>query len=160
MRGIATDEEYAFKITHYLCVGSKININAQVSSKSVSLKQLMTPAYMAPELLGDNGCQNQPTIASDIYSLGILGYEVILRLNQWKHVTIDLIDQVKQGHHPVLPDNIPVSIANILQKCWQHNHVLRPSASEVLTALEFYVEHKSLEPLMEVAQTSSLSTYG
>ena len=129
-------EEYVFKITDYSCVGSKINTHAQVSPKSVSLKQPMTPPYMAPELLGDNGYQNKPTIASDIYSLGILGYEVILCLNPWKHVTIDLIDQVKPytGHRPTLPDDIPVLIANTLQKCWEHNHVLRPAA-EVSTVL-------------------------
>ena len=112
-----------------------MSTHAQISSKSVSLKQLMTPAYMAPELLGDNGYQNQPTMGSDNYSLGIFGYEVILCLNPWKHVTIDLIDQVKHGHRPALPDDIPVSLTNILQKCWEHNPALRPSTAEVSTVL-------------------------
>ena len=48
------DEEYTFKIMDYACVGNKVN--TQISSKSVSLKQLMTPAYMAPELFGIDKC--------------------------------------------------------------------------------------------------------
>ena len=45
------DEEYVFKITDYSCVGNKMNMCTQLSSKSLSFKQLMTPAYVAPELL-------------------------------------------------------------------------------------------------------------
>ena len=134
-----------FKITGYSCSMNKTNAHTQISSKSVLIKQLMTPAYIAPELLGDNGCHNEPTMASDVYSLGILGYEVILYLSPWKHVSIDLIDHVKRGRRPPLPDDAPVAIANILQRCWQHSHTLRPHASEVSAALEHYVECKSVQ---------------
>ena len=52
-----TDEEYIFKITDY----SGITINSQISSKSSSLRQFMTPGYLAPELISDNGSRkNQP----------------------------------------------------------------------------------------------------
>lgn len=86
-----TDEEYVFKITDYSCVGNKTNMCTQLSSKSLSFEQLMTPAYMAPEFLGNDGFQIQLTMASDIYSLGILAYEVILCMQPWKCVSLDLI---------------------------------------------------------------------
>jgi len=87
-----TEEDFVFKITDYSCVGSKMNAHAQFSSKSVSMKQLMTPAYMAPELLGDNGYHNESSQSSDVYSLGILGYEVIFCSSPWKRVSIDLFE--------------------------------------------------------------------
>ena len=67
-----TDKEYIFKITDY----SGININSQISSKSSSLRQLMTPGYLAPELISDNGSHRQSTKPSDVYSFGILSFEV------------------------------------------------------------------------------------
>ena len=71
----------------------------------------MTPAYVAPELLGNDGFEIQPTMASDIYSLGILAYEVILCMQPWKNVPLNLINKVKQGYRPTLPDSTPVVIA-------------------------------------------------
>ena len=50
-----TDEEYIFKITDY----------CGVSSKSSSLRQFMTPGYLAPELIGDNGSCRKSTKPSD-----------------------------------------------------------------------------------------------
>ena len=115
------------------------------------MKQLMTPAYMAPELLGDDECYNKPSKASDVYSLGILGYEVIFCLSLWKRVSIDLIDQVKLGHRPPFPDNTP-------EKCWQHSHVLRPPASEVSGELEHYMECKVHSEITSVYSESVTET--
>jgi len=81
------------------------------------MKQFMTPAYMTPELLGDDECYNEPSKASDIYSLGILGYKVIFCLSMWKRVSINLIDQVKHGHRPPFPDNTLIAISDLLEKC-------------------------------------------
>ena len=58
--------EFCFKITDYACVGNKIA--TPLSSKSVTIKQLMTPAYMALELFSNDGSYIQPTKSSDIYS--------------------------------------------------------------------------------------------
>ena len=68
--------DFCFKITHYACVGNKIATPS--STKLVTIKQLMIPSYMAPELLSNNGSYIQPMKSNDICSLGILAYEVIL----------------------------------------------------------------------------------
>ena len=56
-----TDGEYIFKITDY----RGIIINSQISSsKSSTFKQLMTPGYVAPELINENGSRRQATKSS------------------------------------------------------------------------------------------------
>lgn len=49
------------------------------SRSSSSLRQLMTPGYAAPELFSEVGSRLQPTNKSNIYSFGILAYEVIFQ---------------------------------------------------------------------------------
>lgn len=46
-------DEYIFKVTDFACFQKK---NACASSKSISVRKLMTPAYMAPELFSNEGC--------------------------------------------------------------------------------------------------------
>ena len=43
-----------------------------LSSKSASFKQLMTPGYLAPELIGGVNFLMQPITKSDVYSFAIL----------------------------------------------------------------------------------------
>lgn len=130
-------DKYIFKITDYACLGNKVN--TEMSSKSVSLKQLMTPAYTAPELFSIDGCNVHATKASDIYSLGILAYEIILGLEPWKTVSINLINKDKHSYWPVIPENAPQIIVDIIEKCWVHDRALRPSALEVSKVFEEYL---------------------
>jgi len=150
-------DDFCFKITDYARLGNKIA--APSSSKSVTLKQLMTPAYTAPELFSEDGAYSQPTASSDIYSLGILAYEIILGLDPWKHVSFDLIERVKHGYRPVIPEKSPKQIAAVIERCWLHNHLLRPSALEISQELEHYLEYNADSTFAEVdddeAQISS-----
>ena len=74
-----TDEEYIFKITDYCGV----TINSHFSSKSSSFRQFMMPGYLAPELIGDNGSRRQSIKLSDVYSFGILSFEVYFCCEAW-----------------------------------------------------------------------------
>ena len=131
-------DEFCFKITDYACVGNKIATPS--SSKSVTIKQLMTPAYMAPESFSNDGSNIQPTKSSDIYSLGILAYEIILGVDPWKNVSFDLIERVKHGYRPVIPERAPEDIVCIIKKCWLHEHLLRPTALDVSNELEHHLD--------------------
>ena len=123
-----TDEEYIFKITDY----SGININSQISSKSSSLRQLMTPGYLAPELISDNGSRRQSTKPSDVYSFGILSFEVYFCCEAWPpNVSMQLLDAVRRGHRPAIPNDAPNSVVNIIKECWLHDGISRPNASAV-----------------------------
>lgn len=63
----------------------------------------MTPGYVAPELFGSTGNHLQPTTESDIYSFGILSYEIAFQREAWTNVSIQLIDAVKQRYRPIIP---------------------------------------------------------
>jgi len=56
--------------------------------------QLMTPCYVAPELISDTRAYLTPTKASDIYSFGILAYEVAFCCDPWPKVSMQLIESV------------------------------------------------------------------
>ena len=73
----ATEDDFVFKITDYAC--NMISGVSYLSSKSASFKQLMTPGYLVPELIGDVNFSMQPTTKSDVYSLAILIHEVFLQ---------------------------------------------------------------------------------
>ena len=79
--------------------------NSQLSSRSSSLKQLMTPGYVALELISDTGTYLTPTKASDIYSFAILAYEVAFCCDPWPTVSMQLIKSVRKGYRPVIPHN-------------------------------------------------------
>ena len=124
-----TGQEFLFKITDYSCI-MHINSN-QLSSKSSSLKQLMTPGYLAPELISDTGSYLNPTKASDVYSFAILAYEVAFRCDPWPNVTMQLIDSVRKGYRPIIPNNGSKFMSAIIQKCWHHDSLSRPYASQI-----------------------------
>lgn len=79
-----TEQEFLFKITNYSCI-MHINSN-QLSSRSSSLKQQMTPGYLASELVSDTGSYLKPTKASGVYSFAILTYEVAFCCDPWPNV--------------------------------------------------------------------------
>ena len=70
------EDEFIFKITDY----ASSNLNLFQLSHSTTFKQLMTPSYLAPELFAQQVTDgiHPPlvTTSSDMYSFGILAYEV------------------------------------------------------------------------------------
>ena len=55
-------------------------------------------------------------------------------------------------------NNTPVAVVSIIQKCRQQTHTLRPSAAVLSSALEQYIESKSVEASMKAFQTCSFDT--
>ena len=111
----------------------------------------MTSGYMAPELFTDRGICLQPTMTSDIYFFGMLTYEVIFQQEPWLNVSMQIINAVRSGFRPVIPDNSPQFITKITELCWQHDYNLRPCASEVLQMLE-----EAMKALDSVLNSSAL----
>jgi serine/threonine-protein kinase len=96
---------------------------------------LGTPAYLAPERLGEG---NQVVPASDVYSLGVLLYKLLAGRLPWSAATTTqlLTDHVFTEPEP-LPaiEGVPDEIADLCRACLQKDPADRPPASEVARIL-------------------------
>ena len=54
--------------------------------------------------------------------------------------SFDLIERVKHGYRPVIPERAPEDIVCIIKKCWLHEHLLRPTALDVSNELEHHLD--------------------
>ena len=101
---------------------------------------LGSPRYMSPEqLLGES-----VTDESDVYSLGIMGYELLTLQAPYEGTTsVQLVTaHLKKDPIPLLslrPDADPF-LAELLERCLSKNPRHRPRASEVAKALEHVTE--------------------
>ncbi|RIA94160.1 kinase-like domain-containing protein [Glomus cerebriforme] len=86
-------------------------------------------AYVAPEIL-----RGQPyTKASDIYSLGIIMYEIISELSPYHDVAHDqyLAIMICKGLRPKFNSDIPKLILHTIKRCLDANPLNRPTAKEL-----------------------------
>jgi serine/threonine protein kinase len=87
--------------------------------------------YIAPEVLRGNAY----TQASDIYSLGMIMYELISGVLPFSNRAHDhaLMLDICNGIRPEIKniDKVPVNFIKILQKCWDPNPFNRPSAYDL-----------------------------
>ena len=114
------------------------------------------PRYMSPEqLLGES-----VTDESDVYSLGIMGYELLtLKAPYEGTASVQLVTaHLKKEPIPLLslrPDADPF-LAELLERCLSKNPLHRPRASEVAKTLE----HVTEEPHAPVPPARSASHSG
>ena len=96
-----------------------------------------TPLWMAPELLR---AETSNTAATDIYSFGIILYEVFSRKDPYEgenHMeTLRNIADKNVNKRPPVPRNCPSASAKLMQKCWQGEVADRPNADEIDVALK------------------------
>jgi len=92
----------------------------------------MTPGYVATELICKNGSCRQSTKPSDVYSFGILSFEVYFCCEAWaQNVSMQLVGAIRRGNGPTIPIDAPNSVANIIRECGLHDYTSRPNASAV-----------------------------
>jgi len=132
------EDEFVFKVTDY----ASSNLKFSQLSHSTTFKQLMTPSYTAPELFIEDAAHlPQVTVFSDIYSYGILAYEVFFCTPAWPNVSFSLIESVKGGHRPIISESAISSdvMPALIQKCWDHDPGVRPTATDVLKTADSFL---------------------
>lgn len=90
-----------------------------------------TPQYMAPEVIAGETY----TEMCDVYSFGIIAWELFTRCPPWQGVQVSQVFQsVQQGMRPPLPP-MPQSLATLIQNCWAQDPAKRPPFSHILSFL-------------------------
>ena len=122
--------------------------------------------YMAPEILRRQNC----TKASDIYSFGIIMYEVVSGLPPYHDISHDknLAIKICQGLRPRFNIKVPHLIIHLIKRCLDANPLNRPTAREIEEILvqwwskwnnqtEFKKQIKEANKINENLSNSSIS---
>src|SRR5688572_809699 len=82
--------------------------------------------YIAPEILRGK----EYTTASDIYSFGMIMWELITgRMPFWdQNNDIELVINICENHRPPIIKNTPKGYIELMQKCWDSDSKKRPTA--------------------------------
>eukprot|EP01025_Chloroclados_australasicus_P010321 TRINITY_DN1414_c0_g2_i1.p2 TRINITY_DN1414_c0_g2~~TRINITY_DN1414_c0_g2_i1.p2 ORF type:complete len:376 (-),score=44.98 TRINITY_DN1414_c0_g2_i1:1848-2975(-) len=102
--------------------------------------------YMAPEILKNKKYNEK----ADIFSLGIIFYELFLKRLSLFDVHYDLTEQkvfdfaqrVAGGHRMPLPPRLDPQVKEVIQDCWNHDEDLRPSAQEIESRLQEIIDSR------------------
>jgi serine/threonine protein kinase len=115
------DQEFTAKLCDYGY--EKIKLNNR------TLTRCGSPAWTAPEITRGE----RFTEKSDIYSLGMIAWQLITRLEPFKgmpfmHVTLEVL---RNELRPTIPSDVLPEYASLIQDCWAQDPQKRPTLAEV-----------------------------
>src|SRR6266540_2208257 len=90
-------------------------------------------SYMAPEILR----QKEYTLASDIYSFGMIMWELMSgRMPFWdQNNDIELIIKICKNFRPPIIKDTPKGYTELMQECWDYDPNKRPTTFNILERL-------------------------
>ncbi|RHZ49231.1 hypothetical protein Glove_527g15 [Diversispora epigaea] len=93
--------------------------------------------YIAPEVLSGD---EEYSKAADVYSFGIIAYEMITGFPPYPNIPHDedLAIKICNGLRPKIPFHTPKLITRIIMRCWDARVTHRPSLRELWNELEKY----------------------
>ncbi|KAG0554382.1 hypothetical protein KC19_12G087100 [Ceratodon purpureus] len=77
------------------------------------------------------------TEKADIYSFGMMCYEVITGCIPFEGYPLSDYSIVLSGERPRLPHDLNPNLQELILACWQHDPQLRPTSLEIYTKLEY-----------------------
>ncbi|CAG8812203.1 28964_t:CDS:2, partial [Gigaspora margarita] len=110
------------------------------STPDQSTDKMQLP-YVAPEILRTE----KHTCKADIYSLGIVLYEITTGLSPYHNILHDVNLEIKicNGIRPEFPSTMPKLVSQIISRCWDSEPSQRPKVEELndeLIQLHFTIE--------------------
>jgi len=121
-----------------------ISVNAPVVAKvadfglsgamqTVSIKSVANPIWLAPEIM----IGGEFTEAADVYSYGVILWEILHRKQPWEDIRfINEIEQkVKKGERPPILGECPPAYAELVSLCWTQDPTKRPPFKEIFERL-------------------------
>ena len=78
------------------------------------------------------------TYASDVYSFGIVAWEVLSRELPWEKLPRpqDVIIRVLTKQRPEIPVDAPTDMDNMIRACWAENPETRPTFSTIMERID------------------------
>ncbi|CAM6052161.1 unnamed protein product [Sphagnum compactum] len=107
-----------------------------------------TGFWRPPEVLQALKDRNKPKWSreGDVYSFGMLCYELLTRLLPFQDEPRSIYDRVLEGERPKLPAHVTSRMRDLLDLCWQTEPQKRPGWKAIVKSLED--EFKSHLPLV------------
>ncbi|CAG8468580.1 2416_t:CDS:2 [Ambispora leptoticha] len=92
--------------------------------------------WTAPERLGDD--VSAYTAACDVYSFGIVYYEIVTEKFPWQGLQLDAVYNIRkvEGKELLLDPIIPPAISTVFTNCIHHNPLQRFTTKEIIAHLE------------------------
>merc|ERR1712107_538830 len=92
-----------------------------------------TVKWMAPEILSNARYNTK----ADIYSFGLIAWEVFAEQRFFEDLKFDhqVSEAVTKGTRPPIPENWTGNMRVIVERCWQGEAELRPTATELLVLI-------------------------
>lgn len=92
-----------------------------------------TVNWMAPEIMAKKPMNEKV----DIYSFGMILFEMASNSIPFEELgAMQIVTQLVQEKRPVIPNNCNSKLKEIITKCWQQDHSLRPTSIWILGQLE------------------------
>lgn len=110
-------------------------IKQEINSKTTG-KPLGTYQWMAPELFNNNSCNK----ASDMYSYGMILWEIVTRATPWANVGNNVPALVKCVYNDKKTENIPQAtpkaLSELITSCWKWSANDRSKIEDAVKVLE------------------------
>ncbi len=94
--------------------------------------------WRAPEVLQALKDRVQPILspAADVYSFGMLCYELLTGLTPLEELESNNYDAIVSGQRPKLPDHVNFTMQNLLRACWHAEPRKRPGWTTIISILK------------------------
>ena len=95
--------------------------------------------WMAPEVIS----KENYTEKADVYSFGIILWEFWSKDPPYKGVLAkDVGNKVKidKNYRPIIPEEVPKEIAELMECCWDHDPNKRPTFLEIINFIDEYLK--------------------
>lgn len=95
-----------------------------------------TLSWLPPEFLNSNESGARATAASDVYSLGVVCWEILTGKEPFTGQSAgQIMFAIVVGNLLAIPPHLPAELTQLLHACWSMEPGKRPSCSDVIKAL-------------------------
>ncbi|OHT12179.1 hypothetical protein TRFO_18190 [Tritrichomonas foetus] len=127
---------------------SKYNVGSDQLLGSVG-----TPNWMAPEMFEDDNY----TEKIDVYSYGMILYEMLTEKLPFKGLEpVRIMMDVFGGQRPIIPQNCPKPLHQLIESCWEQDPTKRPSFEAIY---ELFISKQVYFPNTNLNMIDAMTNY-